>query len=208
MPHTLPPLPYAFDALEPHIDARTMEVHHTKHHQTYVNNLNAALEKSDHRDAAVETLIAQIDALPEALRLPVRNNGGGHANHSLFWTIMSPDGGGKPEGELADAIDKDLGGFDAFKEAFTKAALTRFGSGWAWLNVDKQGKLAIESTGNQDSPLMKGIASGNTPILGLDVWEHAYYLKYENRRPEYIAAFYNVIDWAEVSRRYAEARGE
>jgi len=208
MPYTLPPLPYAFDALEPHIDARTMEVHHTKHHQTYVNNLNAALEKSDHRDVAVETLIAQIDALPEALRLPVRNNGGGHANHSLFWTIMSPDGGGKPEGELADAIDKDLGGFDAFKEAFTKAALTRFGSGWAWLNVDKQGKLAIESTGNQDSPLMKGIASGNTPILGLDVWEHAYYLKYENRRPEYIAAFYNVIDWPEVSRRYAEARGE
>ncbi|GJH19223.1 superoxide dismutase [Caballeronia novacaledonica] len=208
MPHTLPPLRYAFDALEPHIDARTMEVHHTKHHQTYVNNLNAALEKSDHRDAAVETLIAQIDALPEALRLPVRNNGGGHANHSLFWTVMSPDGGGKPEGELADAIDKDLGGFDAFKEAFTKAALTRFGSGWAWLNVDSQGKLAIESTGNQDSPLMKGIASGNTPILGLDVWEHAYYLKYENRRPEYIAAFYNVIDWAEVSRRYAEARGE
>jgi Fe-Mn family superoxide dismutase len=208
MPHTLPPLPYAFDALEPHIDARTMEVHHTKHHQTYVNNLNAALEKSDHRDVAVETLIAQIDALPEALRLPVRNNGGGHANHSLFWTIMSPDGGGKPEGELADAIDKDLGGFDAFKEAFTKAALTRFGSGWAWLNVDSQGKLAIESTGNQDSPLMKGIASGNTPILGLDVWEHAYYLKYENRRPEYIAAFYNVIDWPEVSRRYAEARGE
>lgn len=208
MPYTLPPLPYAFDALEPHIDARTMEVHHTKHHQTYVNNLNAALEKSDHRDAAVETLIAQIDALPEALRLPVRNNGGGHANHSLFWTVMSPDGGGKPEGELADAIDKDLGGFDAFKEAFTKAALTRFGSGWAWLNVDSQGKLAIESTGNQDSPLMKGIASGNTPILGLDVWEHAYYLKYENRRPEYIAAFYNVIDWAEVSRRYAEARGE
>jgi Fe-Mn family superoxide dismutase len=208
MPYTLPPLPYAFDALEPHIDARTMEVHHTKHHQTYVNNLNAALEKSDHRDVAVETLIAQIDALPEALRLPVRNNGGGHANHSLFWTIMSPDGGGKPEGELADAIDKDLGGFDAFKEAFTKAALTRFGSGWAWLNVDKQGKLAIESTGNQDSPLMKGIASGNTPILGLDVWEHAYYLKYENRRPEYIAAFYNVIDWPEVSRRYAEARGQ
>ncbi|MFM0519467.1 MULTISPECIES: superoxide dismutase [Caballeronia] len=208
MPYTLPPLPYAFDALEPHIDARTMEVHHTKHHQTYVNNLNAALEKSDHRDVAVETLIAQIDALPEALRLPVRNNGGGHANHSLFWTIMSPDGGGKPEGELADAIDKDLGGFDAFKEAFTKAALTRFGSGWAWLNVDSQGKLAIESTGNQDSPLMKGIASGNTPILGLDVWEHAYYLKYENRRPEYIAAFYNVIDWPEVSRRYAEARGE
>ncbi|WP_250515449.1 superoxide dismutase [Caballeronia sp. INDeC2] len=208
MPYTLPPLPYAFDALEPHIDARTMEVHHTKHHQTYVNNLNAALEKSDHRDVAVETLIAQIDALPDALRLPVRNNGGGHANHSLFWTIMSPDGGGKPQGELADAIDKDLGGFDAFKDAFTKAALTRFGSGWAWLTVGKQGKLAIESTGNQDSPLMTGIASGDTPILGLDVWEHAYYLKYENRRPEYIAAFYNVIDWPEVARRYAQARGE
>ncbi|BCQ25770.1 superoxide dismutase [Caballeronia sp. NK8] len=207
MPYSLPPLPYAFDALEPHIDARTMEVHHTKHHQTYVNNLNAALEMSDHRDVAVETLIARIDALPEALRAPVRNNGGGHANHSLFWTIMSPDGGGAPDGDLAAAIDQDLGGFDAFKNAFTKAALTRFGSGWAWLNVDKEGKLAIESTGNQDSPLMADIASGNTPILGLDVWEHAYYLKYENRRPEYIAAFYNVINWPEVSRRYAAARG-
>ncbi|BBU29928.1 superoxide dismutase [Mn] [Burkholderia sp. THE68] len=207
MPYSLPPLPYAFDALEPHIDARTMEVHHTKHHQTYVNNLNAALEKSDHRDVAVETLIARIDALPEALRAPVRNNGGGHANHSLFWTIMSPDGGGAPDGDLAAAIDQDLGGFDAFKDEFTKAALTRFGSGWAWLNVDKEGKLSIESTGNQDSPLMADIASGNTPILGLDVWEHAYYLKYENRRPEYIAAFYNVINWPEVSRRYAAARG-
>ncbi|SAL65129.1 superoxide dismutase [Caballeronia peredens] len=207
MPHALPPLPYAFDALEPNIDARTMEVHHTKHHQTYVNNLNAALEKSDQKDVPVETLIARIDALPEALRLPVRNNGGGHANHSLFWTIMSPDGGGKPEGELAAAIDQDLGGFDAFKDAFTKAALTRFGSGWAWLNVDKQGKLAVESTANQDSPLMAGIASGNTPILGLDVWEHAYYLKYENRRPEYIAAFYNVVNWPEVARRYKAARG-
>jgi Fe-Mn family superoxide dismutase len=207
MTYVLPPLPYAYDALEPHIDARTMEIHHTKHHQTYVNNLNAALEKSPHRDASVETLIARIDALPEAVRQPVRNNGGGHANHSLFWTIMSPDGGGAPGGDIADAIDKDLGGFDAFKEAFTKAALTRFGSGWAWLNVDASGKLAIESTGNQDSPLMTGIASGSTPILGLDVWEHAYYLKYENRRPEYIAAFYNVIDWGEVARRYAVARG-
>ncbi|WP_044042496.1 superoxide dismutase [Caballeronia insecticola] len=207
MPHALPPLPYAFDALEPNIDARTMEVHHTKHHQTYVNNLNAALDQSDQKDVPVETLIARIDALPEALRLPVRNNGGGHANHSLFWTIMSPDGGGTPEGELAAAIDQDLGGFDAFKDAFTKAALTRFGSGWAWLNVDRQGKLAVESTANQDSPLMAGIASGNTPILGLDVWEHAYYLKYENRRPEYIAAFYNVVNWPEVARRYKAARG-
>ncbi|MDR5762789.1 superoxide dismutase [Caballeronia sp. LZ035] len=208
MPYTLPPLPYAFDALEPNIDARTMEVHHTKHHQTYVNNLNAALEKSDRKDEPVESLIANIDALPEALRGPVRNNGGGHANHSLFWTVMSPTGGGTPDGELARAIDSDLGGFDAFKEAFTKAALTRFGSGWAWLEVDKQGKLAVSSTANQDNPLMSGIGSGNQPILGLDVWEHAYYLKYENRRPEYIAAFYNVISWPEVARRYAEARGK
>ncbi|MDR5783878.1 superoxide dismutase [Caballeronia sp. LZ065] len=208
MPYTLPPLPYAFDALEPNIDARTMEVHHTKHHQTYVNNLNAALEKSDRKDEPVESLIADIDALPEALRGPVRNNGGGHANHSLFWTVMSPKGGGTPDGELAQAIDSDLGGFDTFKEAFTKAALTRFGSGWAWLEVDQQGKLAVSSTANQDNPLMSGIASGNTPILGLDVWEHAYYLKYENRRPEYIAAFYNVINWPEVARRYAEGRGK
>jgi superoxide dismutase, Fe-Mn family len=208
MPYTLPPLPYAFDALEPNIDARTMEVHHTKHHQTYVNNLNAALEKSDRKDEPVESLIANLDALPEALRAPVRNNGGGHANHSLFWTVMSPEGGGKLDGELARAIDADLGGFDAFKEAFTKAALTRFGSGWAWLEVDKQGKLAVSSTANQDNPLMAGIASGNTPILGLDVWEHAYYLKYENRRPEYIAAFYNVINWPEVARRHAQALGK
>ncbi|MDR5828057.1 superoxide dismutase [Caballeronia sp. LP006] len=206
MAYSLPPLPYAYDALEPNIDARTMEVHYTKHHQTYVNNLNAALESSEHKDLAVEQLITQIDKLPEAVRTPVRNNGGGHANHSLFWTIMSPQGGGKPEGEVAQAIDTDLGGFDAFKEAFTKAALTRFGSGWAWLSVTPQGKLAVESTGNQDNPLMSGIGSGNTPVLGLDVWEHAYYLKYENRRPEYIAAFFNVIDWKEVARRFAEAK--
>jgi Fe-Mn family superoxide dismutase len=206
MAYSLPPLPYAYDALEPNIDTRTMEVHYTKHHQTYVNNLNAALENSEHANLPVERLIAQIDSLPEAVRTPVRNNGGGHANHSLFWTIMSPQGGGKPEGEVAQAIDADLGGFDAFKDAFTKAALTRFGSGWAWLSVDAGGKLAVESTGNQDSPLMAGIGSGNMPILGLDVWEHAYYLKYENRRPEYIAAFFNVIDWKEVARRYAEAK--
>ncbi|SAL36003.1 superoxide dismutase [Caballeronia terrestris] len=206
MAYSLPPLPYAYDALEPNIDTRTMEVHYTKHHQTYVNNLNAALENSEHANLPVERLIAQIDSLPEAVRTPVRNNGGGHANHSLFWTIMSPQGGGKPEGEVAQAIDADLGGFDAFKDAFTKAALTRFGSGWAWLSVDAGGKLAVESTGNQDSSLMAGIGSGNMPILGLDVWEHAYYLKYENRRPEYIAAFFNVIDWKEVARRYAEAK--
>jgi Fe-Mn family superoxide dismutase len=206
MPYTLPALPYSFDALEPHIDARTMEVHHTKHHQTYVNNLNAAVKDTEYQDVPVESLVAQIDSLPEPLKLPVRNNGGGHANHSLFWIVMSPQGGGEPGGELARAIDADLGGFAAFKEAFTKAALTRFGSGWAWLCVDKQGRLVVEHTGNQDSPLMAGLMSGNQPILGLDVWEHAYYLKYENRRPEYIAAFYNVINWPEVARRYAAAR--
>lgn len=206
MPHTLPALPYAYDALEPHIDARTMEIHHTKHHQTYINNLNAALEGTPHADLPIDGLVARLVLLPENLQGAVRNNGGGHANHSLFWSVMSPQGGGKPEGELARAIDTDLGGFDAFKDAFTKAALTRFGSGWAWLSVTKAGQLVVESTGNQDSPLMAGVMSGHTPILGLDVWEHAYYLQYQNRRPEYIAAFYNVVDWAEVSRRYALAR--
>lgn len=205
MPYTLPALPYAYDALEPHIDAKTMEIHHGKHHQTYVNNLNAALEGTPHAGQSVEALVAAIGQLPESLQTAVRNNGGGHANHSLFWTVMSPRGGGQPAGELARAIDADLGGFDAFKEAFTKAALTRFGSGWAWLVVTPQGRLAVESTGNQDSPLMPGIASGHTPILGLDVWEHAYYLQYQNRRPDYIAAFYNVVDWAEVARRHAQA---
>lgn len=205
MPYTLPALPYAYDALEPHIDAKTMEIHHGKHHQTYVNNLNAALEGTPHAGQSVEALVAAIGQLPESLQTAVRNNGGGHANHSLFWTVMSPRGGGQPSGELARAIDADLGGFDAFKEAFTKAALTRFGSGWAWLVVTPQGRLAVESTGNQDSPLMPGIASGHTPILGLDVWEHAYYLHYQNRRPDYIAAFYNVVDWAEVARRHAQA---
>ena len=210
MPYTLPALPYAFDALEPHIDAQTMEIHHGKHHQTYVNNLNAALKDTPHADTPVEALVAGVEELPEALRAPVRNNGGGHANHSLFWTVMAPvdqGGGGAPSGALAQAIDTDLGGFDAFKDAFTKAALTRFGSGWAWLVVGADGKLAVESSGNQDSPLMRGIGSGKTPILGLDVWEHAYYLKYQNRRPEYIAAFYNVVNWAEVARRHAAATG-
>ena len=207
MPHTLPPLPYAFDALEPHIDAKTMEIHHTKHHQTYINNLNAALEGSELAEVPVELLIARLDALPEKLQAPVRNNGGGHANHSLFWKVMSPKGGGRPSGALAEAIDADLGSFSNFTDAFTKAALTRFGSGWAWLTVSPAGKLVVESSGNQDSPLMRGLGSGNTPILGLDVWEHAYYLKYQNRRPEYIAAFYNVVNWAEVARRHAAATG-
>ena len=202
--YTLPPLPYAYDALEPHIDALTMEIHHSKHHQTYVNNLNAALEGAGIvTDEPVEALVARIDQLPEAVRGAVRNNGGGHANHSLFWSVMSPRGGGEPDGALARAIDTELGGQAAFREAFTKAALTRFGSGWAWLSVTPAGKLAVESSANQDSPLMQG----NTAILGLDVWEHAYYLKYQNRRPEYIGAFYNVIDWPEVARRYAAAVG-
>lgn len=205
MAYTLPELGYAYDALEPHIDARTMEIHHTKHHQTYITNANAALEGTQWADMPVEALIADLDALPEDKRGPLRNNAGGHANHSLFWTVMSPDGGGNPVGDVAKHIDSDLGGFDAFKEAFTKAALTRFGSGWAWLSVDSAGTLKVESSANQDNPLMKGIGSGNTPILGLDVWEHAYYLNYQNRRPDYIAAFYNVVDWNEVERRYQEA---
>ena len=206
MPYQLPPLPYAFDALEPHIDAQTMEIHYTKHHQAYVNNLNAALEGSPYAEQSLEALMADVNALPDALRGPVRNNAGGHANHSLFWAVMSPTGGGAPSGDVARGIDADLGGFDAFKDAFTKAALTRFGSGWAWLTVDASGTLHVESSANQDNPLMTGIGSGNTAILGLDVWEHAYYLKYQNRRPEYIAAFYNVIDWAEVARRLDVAR--
>lgn len=201
MPHALPALPYAYDALEPHIDTQTMEIHHTKHHQTYVNGLNAAVENSEWADWPVEKLVAQVDRLPENLRGAVINHGGGHANHSLFWTVMSPRGGGEPQGDVARAIETQLGGFEAFKEAFTKAALTRFGSGWAWLSVTPQRTLVVESSGNQDSPLMHG----HTPILGLDVWEHAYYLKYQNRRPEYIGAFYNVIDWAHVNRRYLDA---
>lgn len=206
MPHTLPELGYAYDALEPHIDAQAMEIHHTRHHQTYINNLNAALDGTEYAALPVEALVAKLQSLPEKLQAPVRNNGGGHANHSLFWKVMSPRGGGEPGGDLARAIDAELGGFEAFKKAFTQAALTRFGSGWAWLSVNAQGGLVVESSGNQDSPLMAGLASGNTPILGLDVWEHAYYLKYQNRRPEYIAAFYNVIDWPEVARRYAAAK--
>ncbi|GAB2787339.1 superoxide dismutase [Halomonas shantousis] len=201
MAHTLPTLPYAYDALEPHIDAMTMEVHYTKHHQTYVDKLNKALEGTSLGDMPVEAIVSDLNQVPEDSRTAVRNNGGGHANHSLFWTIMSPDGGGKPTGKLADAIESELGGFDAFKEAFTQEAVGRFGSGWAWLSVTPQKKLVVENTLNQDSPLMHG----NTPILGLDVWEHAYYLKYQNRRPEYIGAFFNVVDWEEVARRYDDA---
>jgi len=201
MPHTLPALPYAYDALEPHIDAQTMEIHHSKHHQTYINNLNAAIEGTEWAEWPVEKLVGAVKQLPEKLQAAVINQGGGHTNHSLFWTVMAPNGGGVPQGEVAKAIEQQLGGFDAFKEAFTKAALSRFGSGWAWLSVTPTKQLVVESSGNQDSPLMHG----NTPILGLDVWEHAYYLKYQNRRPEYIGAFYNVVDWAEVERRYQQA---
>jgi len=201
MAYTLPALPYAYDALEPHVDAATMEIHHSKHHQTYVNNANAAVEGTPYADLPVEEVLKQIKSLPENLQAAVRNNCGGHANHSLFWTLMSPNGGGTPVGEVAKAIDRDLGGFDAFKDAFTKAALTRFGSGWAWLCVTPDKKLVVQSSANQDSPLMDGFI----PVLTLDVWEHAYYLKYQNRRPEYIAAFYNVIDWNEVERRYQAA---
>ena len=197
MSYTLPELPYAYDALEPHIDAKTMEIHHTKHHQTYINNINAGIEGTEWEDLSVEELVSKANQVPEDLKNNVINNGGGHANHSLFWTVMSPSGGGNPEGEIAQTIDKELGGF----EAFTKAALTRFGSGWAWLSVAPDQTIIIESSANQDSPLMHG----NTPILGLDIWEHAYYLKYQNRRPEYIAAFFNVVNWKEVNRRYLEA---
>lgn len=205
MSYTLPPLAYDYAALEPHIDAQTMEIHYSRHHQTYVNNLNAALEGTEYAQWPLDDLLAKVESLPQALRPAVRNNGGGHANHSLFWQVMSPKGGGLPQGTLAAAIDKDLGGFENFKTEFTKAAISRFGSGWAWLSVDRSGKLHVESSANQDNPLMLGIGSGNTPILGLDVWEHAYYLKYQNRRPEYIAAFYNVVDWNEVARRFTAA---
>ncbi|WP_397451407.1 superoxide dismutase [Pseudomonas sp. NA-150] len=201
MPFTLPALPYAYDALEPHIDTQTMEIHYTKHHQTYINNLNAAVEGTQWAQWPIEKLVANVRQLPEKLQPAVINQGGGHANHSLFWTVMAPGAGGLPQGDLAHAIDAQLGGIDSFKDAFTKAALTRFGSGWAWLSVTPEKKLVVESSGNQDSPLMHG----NTPILGLDVWEHAYYLRYQNRRPEYINAFYNVIDWNEVARRYHAA---
>ncbi|KAA8757649.1 MULTISPECIES: superoxide dismutase [Paenibacillus] len=203
MAFQLPALPYANDALEPHIDAQTMEIHHDRHHNTYVTNLNAALESAPElQEKSLEDLIANLDSVPEGIRTAVRNNGGGHANHSLFWEIIGPNGGGAPTGDIAAAIDSELGGFDKFKEDFAKAATTRFGSGWAWLVVGKDGKLSITSTPNQDSPLFEGL----TPVLGLDVWEHAYYLKYQNKRPDYIGAFWNVINWDEVNKRYASAK--
>ncbi|WP_145326472.1 MULTISPECIES: superoxide dismutase [Paenibacillus] len=203
MAFQLPALPYANDALEPHIDAKTMEIHHDRHHNTYVTNLNAALESAPElQEKSLEDLIANLDSVPEGIRTAVRNNGGGHANHSLFWEIIGPNGGGAPTGDIAAAIDSELGGFDKFKEDFAKAATTRFGSGWAWLVVGKDGKLSITSTPNQDSPLFEGL----TPVLGLDVWEHAYYLNYQNKRPDYIAAFWNVINWDEVNKRYASAK--
>jgi Fe-Mn family superoxide dismutase len=202
--HQLPDLPYSFDALEPHIDARTMEIHHDKHHAGYVKKLNAALEgHADLQGKSVEDLLRGFASVPESIRTAVRNHGGGHANHSLFWTVMSPDGGGAPSGDLADAINGTFGGFDGFKEKFTAAAGGVFGSGWGWLVVGSDGKLAIEGRPNQDSPLM----DGKTPILGVDVWEHAYYLSYQNRRPDYLAAWWNTVDWSAVAKRFANANG-
>lgn len=198
----LPELPYAYDALEPTFDKETMNIHHTKHHNTYVTGLNAALEDhSDLQNKSVEELVSNIDEIPESIRTAVRNHGGGHANHSLFWKILSPNGGGNPTGELADKINSTFGSFDSFKEDFQAAAAARFGSGWAWLVVNN-GELEITSTPNQDSPLMEG----KTPILGLDVWEHAYYLNYQNRRPDYAKAFWDIVNWDEVSKNYNEAK--
>lgn len=197
----LPELGYAYDALEPHIDARTMEIHHTKHHNTYVTNVNAALEGTEHEGKSLEELLQNLDALPANIQTAVRNNGGGHWNHSFFWKLLKKNDGAAPTGELATAIDEAFGSFDAFKDEFAKAATTRFGSGWAWLIVDG-GKLAVVSTPNQDTPVMEG----KTPILGLDVWEHAYYLNYQNRRPDYINAFFNVVDWDHVAKLYADAK--
>ena len=209
MSYSLPDLPYGYEALEPHIDARTMEIHHSKHHNTYITNVNGAIEGTDFASKSVEDLISDLDSVDAAKRTAVRNNGGGHANHSLFWTVMGP-GGGAPGGALASAIDADLGGFDSFVEAFTAAGTTRFGSGWAWLVV-KDGKLVVGSTPNQDNPIMGPAYAGEeigggTPVLGLDVWEHAYYLNYQNRRPDYIGAFFNVINWDTVAARYEAAK--
>jgi len=201
MPHTLPVLPYAFTALEPHIDAATMEIHYTKHHQAYINKLNEALEKHPaFQEKTVEELVADLDMIPEDIRTAVRNNGGGHLNHSMFWEIMAPNAGGKPMGDLLVALEKSFGSFEKFTEVFADAAAKRFGSGWAWLVVDGK-ELAVVSTPNQDNP----VTEGKTPILGLDVWEHAYYLHYQNRRPDYVKAFWNVVNWVEVGKRYQDA---
>jgi superoxide dismutase, Fe-Mn family len=200
MAFELPPLPYPNSALEPHIDARTMEIHHDKHHNAYVTNLNKALEgQPDLQNKSIEDLIRNINSVPENIRTAVRNNGGGHANHTMFWQLMAPNAGGEPTGDLANAINSAFGSFAAFKEKFAAAGVGRFGSGWAWLVVAPDGTLSIESTPNQDNPIMEG----RNPILGLDVWEHAYYLNYQNRRPDYIAAWWNVVNWPEVARRYA-----
>jgi superoxide dismutase, Fe-Mn family len=201
MAFELPKLPYAYDALEPNIDARTMEIHHSKHHNAYITNVNAAIAGTDLEGKSIEDVLANLDMK----NMAVRNNGGGHFNHSLFWTIMSPSGGGLPTGDLATAIDSAFGSFEAFKAAFSKAGATQFGSGWAWLCV-KDGKLEVCGTPNQDNTLMPGVGCGGTPILGMDVWEHAYYLNYQNRRPDYIEAFFTVVNWAEVSRRFAAAK--
>lgn len=207
MPYTLPPLPYAYDALAPHIDQRTMEIHHDKHHQAYIDNANKALEGTAFADMPVEELITKLDQVPADKKNALRNNAGGHANHSMFWLVMGPNAGGAPTGDLAKAIDEAFGSFDAFKEKFEDAAKTRFGSGWAWLVV-KDGKLAVVSTANQDNPLMGEAIAGasGTPILGVDVWEHAYYLNYQNKRPDYLKAFWNVVNWDEVAKRYAAAK--
>ncbi len=203
MAFTLPPLPYGYDALEPNIDARTMEIHHTKHHQGYVNNLNAAIEKAPElQNKSLDELLKNLSAVPEKVRTAVRNNGGGHWNHSMFWTIMAPNAGGEPTGELANAIKKSFGDFAKFKEQFNAAASGRFGSGWAWLVSDPSGSLSIESTPNQDNPVMEG----RYPIAGVDVWEHAYYLKYQNRRADYLSAWWNTVNWPEVAKRYGERK--
>ncbi len=199
MAFQLPSLPYAYDALEPNIDARTMEIHHTKHHQAYTTNLNAAIEGTDLEGKTIENILINLDKSNAALR----NNGGGFYNHNLYWEIMSPNGGGKPSGELMEAIETEFGSFEEFKAKFSKAGATQFGSGWAWLCVQRGGKLEVCGTPNQDNPLMPGIGCEGTPILGMDVWEHAYYLKYQNKRPDYIEAFFNVVNWTEVSKRFA-----
>jgi Fe-Mn family superoxide dismutase len=207
MAYTLPDLNYSYDALEPHFDARTMEIHHTKHHNAYITKANGALEGSDLANLSIEALISDLASVPDSIRGAVRNNGGGHANHSFFWNILSPNGGGTPKGSLAEAIESELGGFETFKSAFANAGATRFGSGWAWLVLKADGTLAVTSTPNQDSPLMKCVAEvEGTPIIGLDVWEHAYYLKYQNLRPNYIEAFWNVVDWSKADAIYSSAK--
>ena len=202
MPFELPPLPYDYNALEPYIDTQTMQLHHDKHHATYVNNLNAALQGHEFANLSVDEVVRRLNEVPESVRTAVRNNGGGHYNHSMFWVIMSPNGGGNPSGELANAINSAFGSFDAFKTAFNDAGVKRFGSGWAWLVLGGDGKLQVTSTANQDNPLMEGLY----PIMGNDVWEHAYYLKYQNRRPEYLSNWWNVVNWNEVAKRFERAR--